>query len=402
MSKPVTMEEEREEDESKRENFKSPDKLDEELYKKETQENILIIRKKEKGKIVEVNATNLQKNIEFLKSRLKKGSKIFAVVKSAAYGHGITNVVSAIEKFTDGWCVVLVEEAEKIRKISQKKILVMKGTFSDEEDEFAQINNLWIVVRDFYDLTIKIKKRIKNLFIKLDTGMGRLGILKEELPKAIELIKSEKAENLIIGAISHFAYSNLEDKNFILEQIKSFSEMTSFIEKSLGKKLIKTLSNSAATIELTDAHFDFTRPGIALYGISPFGKNKKFELVPALSVKTNVIATKKIPKGWSVGYSRKFIAEKESKIAILNIGYSDGLPRAWWENGIVYAKGKKLKIAGAISMDMTAILCENVELYPGDEVIILGQQEGITAYDIAEKTGKITYEILCSIGLKNS
>ena len=398
MSKPATMEEEREEDELTENNFKSQDK---EPPKKENQEDI-VIRKKEKGKIVEVNTTNLQKNIKFLKSRLKKGSKIFAVAKSAAYGHGIINVANAIEKFTDGWCVALVEEAEKIRKISTKNILVMKGTFSDEEDEFAQINNLWIVVRDFYDLTIKIKKGIKNLFIKLDTGMGRLGILKEELPKAIELIKSERAENLIIGTISHFAYSNLEDKKFILEQIKSFSEMNSFIEKSLGKKLIKTLSNSAATLELADAHFDFTRPGIALYGISPFGKNKKFELAPALSVKTNVIATKKIPKGYSVGYSRKFIAEKESKIAILNIGYADGLPREWWENGIVYAKGKKLKIAGVISMDMTAVLCENVELYPGDEVIILGQEEGITAYDIAEKTGKITYEILCSIGLKNS
>jgi alanine racemase len=401
MSKLATMEEEREEDELTGKNFKSPDKLDKEPNK-ETRKDILIVRKKEKGKIVEVNTTNLQKNLEFLKSRIRKGSKIFPVVKSAAYGHGITNVVSAIENLADGWCVALVEEAEKVRKISQKNILVMKGTFSDEEDQFCQKNNIWIVVRDFYDLTTKIKKGIKNLFIKLDTGMGRLGILKEELPKALELIKSEKAENLIIGAISHFAYSDLEDERFISEQIKSFSEMTSFIEKSLGKKLIKTLSNSAATIELADAHFDFTRPGIALYGISPFGKNKKFELEPVLSVKTKVISTKKIPKGWSVGYSRKFIAEKESKIAILNIGYSDGLPRAWWENGVVYAKGKKLKIVGVISMDMTAVLCENVELYPGDEVIILGIEDGITVYDIAEKTGKITYEILCSIGLKNS
>jgi alanine racemase len=401
MSKLATMEEEREEDELTGKNFKSPDKLDKEPTK-ETRKDILIVRKKEKGKIVEVNTTNLQKNLEFLKSRIRKGSKIFPVVKSAAYGHGITNVVSAIENLADGWCVALVEEAEKVRKISQKNILVMKGTFSDEEDEFCQKNNIWIVVRDFHDLKTKIKKGIKNLFIKLDTGMGRLGILKEELPKALELIKSEKAENLIIGAISHFAYSDLEDEKFVSEQIKSFSEMTSFIEKSLGKKLIKTLSNSAATIELDDAHFDFTRPGIALYGISPFGKNKKFELEPVLSVKTKVISTKKIPKGWSVGYSRKFIAEKESKIAILNIGYSDGLPRAWWENGVVYAKGKKLKIVGVISMDMTAVLCENVELYPGDEVIILGIEDGITVYDMAEKTGKITYEILCSIGLKNS
>jgi alanine racemase len=157
MSKLSTMEEEREEDELTGKNFKSPDKLDKEPTK-ETRKDILIVRKKEKGKIVEVNTTNLQKNLEFLKSRIRKGSKIFPVVKSAAYGHGITNVVSAIENLADGWCVALVEEAEKVRRISQKNILVMKGTFSDEEDQFCQKNNIWIVVRDFHDLKQRSKK----------------------------------------------------------------------------------------------------------------------------------------------------------------------------------------------------------------------------------------------------
>lgn len=361
-----------------------------------------IVRKFEKGKIIEININNLIHNLETIRSCLSEGVKIFPVLKSNAYGHGITTISQHIDDFVDGWCVANLEEAEKLRENSKKPILIMKGTLSDEEDKEAISQGFWVVVRDEQDLNSKIKKGVKNLFLKVDTGMGRLGVLPDKLRKILESIKKiNGAEQLFKGVMSHFAYSDLQDRDFVNYQFRIFSDFASEFEKALQKKLLKTLSNSAASLSFKDAHFDFVRPGLAIYGISPFGKDKTFDLRPVLTVKTRVIAVKSIPKNWSVGYSRKFIAKEEVKISILDVGYSSGLPRSWWEKGYVYAGGRKLKIVGLISMDMMAVLIDNVNINVGDEVIILGDIDGITAYDIASSVGTIPYEILCSLGLRN-
>ncbi|GBD02984.1 Alanine racemase, catabolic [bacterium HR19] len=360
-----------------------------------------IVRKFEKGKIIEINVDNLIHNIGVIRSRLSEGVKIFPVLKSNAYGHDITTISQHIEGFVDGWCVANLEEAEKLWKISKKPILIMKGTLTDEEDKEAVSRGFWVVVRDEQDLNSKIKKGVGNLFLKVDTGMGRLGVLPDKLKKVLESIKKNGAGQLFRGVMSHFAYSDLQDRDFVNYQFRVFSDFASEFEKAMEKRLLRTLSNSAASLSFKDAHFDFIRPGIAIYGISPFGKDKTFDLKPVLTVKTKVIAIKSIPKDWSVGYSRKFIAKEEVKIAILDVGYSSGIPRSWWEKGYVYAGVRKLKIVGLISMDMMAVLIDNVDLSVGDEVIILGDVDGITAYDIASSVGSIPYEILCSFGLRS-
>ncbi len=371
------------------------------------------ILEQHRGKIIEIDLYRLKKNFEFIRSRTS--SRIFAVLKASAYGHGIENIAPFISP--DGWCVGTVQESEKIRHFSEKSILLLKGTHSQDEDDLIdRLGNIYVVIRDMYDLEKKIKGRklkedklMKNrmiddkkntstkFFIKVDTGMGRLGILPDEVDKALETIKRNKFS--IDGIISHFAFSDISDKEFILEQIKLFKDLSNKIERELGKKLIKTLANSAGALRLPESHFDFVRPGISLYGVSPFGEGSNFGLQPILSVRARVIARKNIPRGWSVGYSRKFIAQKSVSVAVLGVGYSDGIPRLWWEKGYVFIPKtqEKAKIIGVISMDMMCVLSEN--LYPGDEVEILG--DNVPIYEMARETGTIPYEILCSIGIHN-
>ena len=361
--------------------------------------------KKIKGKIVEIDLGCILDNLFFLKEKKGKGTLIFPVLKSSAYGHGIEHVARAIDKHVDGFCVGLVEEAERLRQVSGKPILLLKGTFSDEETEFCREKGIWITVRDEFDLRDKLL-RDTPIFIKVDTGMGRLGVLPDKIDEIITLVRSRRKAHLVKGVISHFAFSDFQDTEFIREQIRVFREVSLKLERGLGKKLIKTLSNSAGTLTEKTAHFDLVRPGIALYGITPFGDLRfSQELKPALSVRTEVLSVKDIPKGWSVGYSRKFVAQENVRIAILNIGYSDGVPRSWWESGYVIIRGRRSKIIGLISMDMMAVLCPPDEkIFPGDKATVLGKDgaEVISAYEIAEKTGTIPYEVLCRIGLNES
>lgn len=356
---------------------------------------------KVRGKIIEINTNNLLENFKIIKSRLSQNSKIFPVVKSSAYGHGIENIVPFIDKFADGWCVGRIEEAYTIRKFSKKAIVILKGVEQNQvADEISGIENIFVVVRDLEDLEIKMKSEIQNIIIKIDTGMGRLGILPNQFQKIQGILeKHDRTKEKIKGAMTHFAYSDFGDMDFIEKQKNIFDDFTEKLEKFLRRKILKTIANSAGTISDRSFHKDIVRPGICIYGISPFGKNNNFGLKPVMSVKTKVLATKSISKGWSVGYSRRFISADEIKVAILDVGYSDGIPRRLWEDGFVFIKGKKFKIIGVISMDMMCVLCDDT-VKPGDEAYILGDIDGITAYDLAERVGTIPYEILCLLGVR--
>lgn len=352
-----------------------------------------------RGKTVEINITNLRRNIRTVRSRLQKGTKLFPVIKSNAYGHGIENVVRFVDSLVDGWCAMNMNEALTARRFSKKPIILLKGTLTKEENEEARRRKIIVVVKDQHDLREKLKGRMGNLMLKIDTGMGRLGILPSEIGSSAELIKEYKGEKLIQGVMSHFSYSDFGDMDFILEQNRLFDELSSELERTLGKRLTKTLSNSAGTLLGHDLgfHKDIVRPGICIYGISPFGREKNLSLRPVMSVKTRVLAVKEIPAGWTVGYSRRFVATESARIAILDMGYADGIPRRFWEKGYVSIKGRRFKVIGVISMDMMCTLCDD-SVRPGDEVQIIGDQ--IDVYEVAEKSDTIPYEILCSLGIR--
>lgn len=363
------------------------------------EENHLVITKVIKGKVIEINLQNLIENIHIIKNRLERGARFFPVVKSNAYGHGIENVVPILNEFSDGYCVGRVEEAHSVRLLSEKPIIILKGLENYQIDEISNMGEIFVVVRDLEDFEIKLRSKLQNLIIKIDTGMGRLGILYNDLQKILDLLEKYNGKDKIKGVMTHFAYSDFSDMEFIKSQNKIFDRISENLERFLGRRILKSISNSAGTLSDSVFHKDIVRPGICIYGISPFGRNNEFSLKPVMSVKTRVLAVKTIPKGWSVGYSRRFISADQIKIGVLDIGYSDGLPRKLWEEGFVFIRNKRFNIIGVISMDMMCFICDD-DVRPGDEAYIMGDVEGITAYDLAERTETIPYEILCSMGIR--
>ena len=344
------------------------------------------------SKIVLINRENLINNISFLRSKVR--SKIYPVLKSNAYGHGILNVSEAIEKYCDGFCVGTIDEAIKVREVSSKNIIILKGTLTKEEDEIALRERFTPMVYDISDIEKKSKMGV-NMFLKIDTGMGRLGIL----PAEVEKIPTERLKN-VIGLSTHFAYSDISDKEFTEHQIKVFTETSAKIERISKKRFLKTMANSAGSIFLQKAHFDIVRPGIALYGISPIKEDIK-KIEPVMTVKARVISVKDLPTGWGVGYSRKFITREKTRVGVLSIGYAQGVLRALSEKTFFKYKNQNLKSIGFISMDMCMFICNNVNIQRGDEVLILGKDENgeIKAQQLADLINTNPYEILCSLGI---
>lgn len=340
-------------------------------------------------KEVKIIPENLKHNMSLMKARA--GVEIFPVVKANAYGHGIENVVEVIEEIADGFCVATCEEGIRVRKLTRKPVLV----FCPTDMKGCSIHDLTPVISSVEHLEMVISSKVK-FFIKVDTGMGRMGFVPGDLKKLRKNLATLK--DMIAGLISHFAYSDLVDTEFVREQAGRFEEIRRWLEGILGRKILASLCNSAGVL-LLDEKFDIVRPGIAVYGVSPI-KGMDFGLKPAMEVKSRLVNVKWIPKGHSVGYSRTFIAPKDMLLGIVGAGYADGFLRSLSNKAKVIVRGKKVRVIGLVSMDLTAVDLTGVDARIGDEVVLMGEQEGerITCWEIAELVGTNPYEILCLLG----
>ena len=241
--------------------------------------------------------------------------------------------------------------------------------------------------------------------IAVDTGMGRIGYLADEAEEAAEDIKKIQAlENFKIkGLFSHMSTADALDKTFSHQQEEKFNKFYDTITAAGIKIPMKTLANSASVMEIPSVYFDACRPGIILYGCYPSDEVDKNELAikPVMSVKANIVHLKDVPEGFSVGYGRKFISTRPSKIATLALGYADGYPRPYSQYAKVIVNGHIAPVAGNICMDQCMVDVTDVpDVKVGDEVIIMGTdgKHTILADDIARATGTINYEIVCAFG----
>ena len=241
--------------------------------------------------------------------------------------------------------------------------------------------------------------------IAVDTGMGRIGYLADETDTAIEDIRKIKGlKNFKIkGMFSHMATADAFDKTYSHQQEEKFNNFYKALTEAGIEIPFRTLANSASVMELPTVHFDACRPGIILYGCYPSDEVDKNELAlkPVMSVKANIVHLKDVPEGFSVGYGRKFISKRPSKIATLALGYADGYPRPYSQYAKVIVNGHIAPIAGSICMDQCMVDVTDVpDVKVGDEVIIMGSdgKNTILADDIARATGTINYEICCAFG----
>lgn len=353
-----------------------------------------------RGTKAEINLNNLEHNLNILK-KSAPDSEIFSVVKANAYGHGIIKISQHLRKLgVNTLAVAFAEEAIKIRNSGDTgEILLIVSGNKDEADAVAEYNLQTIIsdteMLEHYNNAGKKFNKIVPLHLFINTGMNRDGI---NYFKAVEFMQlSQKYSNIkIVGLLTHFSTSEFEDTSFADMQLNRFEVTRKSLEDSgFNFKYIHT-ANSGGIINVKNSHYNAVRPGISMYGYMPSRElNDRVDLKPVLSLKSKVLLIKDIDENEVVGYSKKYITDKKTKIAIIAIGYGDGYTTRLTNKGKCIINSKKFNIIGSVCMDQLMVDVRNDDVRVGDEVTLIGKQgdEEISIYDIAELSGLIPYEI---------
>ncbi len=358
----------------------------------------------------EINLSNLDYNIKQIKQKIGDREMI-GVIKADAYGHGSVKVAEVLrENGCKTFAIATLQEAVTLREAGAKEEIIMLGLTPDMYADTIVNYDITPVVcssENAAAFAAEAKKAGKtvNALIAVDTGMGRIGYLADDLEYAIEDVKKIAAlENFHIkGMFSHMATADAFDKTFSHQQEAKYNKFYDALTAAGIEIPFRTLANSASIMELPTVHFDACRPGIILYGCYPSDEVdvNQLSIKPVMSIKANIVHLKDVPVGFSCGYGRKFIAERPSKIATIALGYADGYPRPYSAKAKVIVNGVIAPIAGNICMDQCMIDVTDVpDVKVGDEVIIMGSdgKNTILADDIANATGTINYEITCAFG----
>lgn len=343
---------------------------------------------------VYIDSEALQYNLNRVK-QLAPTAKIVSMVKANAYGHGIKDCLAALSE-TDAFGVACLEEALEIRDLGyQQMITLIEGVFSENEMQIIIDQNIECVIHQQQQiewlLTHKeayIDQGLK-VWVKLNSGMNRLGFKINEI---IEVINTLKSEGFTCVLVMHFANADMENHPLNQQQINQFLQV-----KKACSPILASCCNSAALYQWPELNFDFVRPGIMLYGASPFAEKSvhALDLKPVMTLTAEVIALNHIQTGESVGYGSTFIADKEMDLAIVSIGYGDGYPRAFFKQNYVTIQGKSCRVIGRVAMDMIAIDVTGLNTAIGTEVELWGKNRLVD--DVAEANGTIGYELLCRL-----
>ncbi len=380
----------------KKENQKSVDAVEKEVWRRS-------------AAVAEIDLSALEKNLRQVKRRIGRREAL-AVIKANAYGHGAVPVARFLAlkdrlSRVPFLGVAYLEEGIALRKAGiTHSILLMTGCPIEQIPEIIRYR-LTPVLFDPESLSAFARdaaRRRKRLpvHIKIDTGMGRLGI---PIPEALSFIRaaSEHDGVRVEGILTHFADADLKDLSFARKQLDALRTVREALRKAKIKINYCHLANSAAIMHFGAAHFNLVRPGLMLYGYSPLEGKSPIPLQPVLQLRARVIAVKNVPVGTSISYGRTFFTRRESRIATVAIGYADGYPRLLSNRGIMIAKERRVPVVGRVCMDMTMLdVTESPSLRVGDWVTVIGREgkEAIWADELARLAETIPYEILCGIG----
>ena len=356
----------------------------------------------------EIDLKAISHNLRQIEARVEpRGAGVLAVVKDNAYGHGaveVARIAAGVPVQMLG--VAIVEEALELRRAGIDLPILMLCCVLPEQAKEAIRHDVTQTVCELQICQALSKEadrlgRQAKVHVKIDTGMGRIGVRYDE---AVELVKSiAQLPGLTIEGIStHFASAEA-DRDFTDLQLERFNSVISHLN-SVGIHIpLRHAANSAACLSLPNAYFDLVRPGLMIYGLYPSGSPREIELKPALSLKTRVVYLKKAPAGWDISYGRTYTTKQPSIIASLAIGYGHGYNRKMSNSGEAIIRGVKAPIIGSVCMDQCLCDVTNIPgVSIGDEAVLIGRQgdEEITTYEVAQKAGTISYEILCGINAR--
>ncbi len=335
----------------------------------------------------------LQHNFQIVQQKAPISS-VIPVIKADAYGHGAEWVVKSLSIFSIAlFAVATCDEAKAlIQKISDVRLLILDGCFSQEEFEWASTHNAQVVIhtqKQLDWLSEATPAAPLNIWLKINTGMNRLGIDPNDFNEVLSCLANSKHVNKIV-LMTHLACAD-QISDFTSQQLQLFSRLTQDLPYP------KSIANSAAIFRFQEAHQDWVRPGIMLYGSSPFPDvtAAALYLKPVMNLVCYIICVRAVEAGAFVGYGLMWQAPKASYVAIISIGYGDGFPRHL-DQGEVWIKNQKALVLGRISMDMVAIDVTHISgVALGDEVELWG--EHIPIDDVAKKAGTLSYELFCQL-----
>jgi alanine racemase len=340
-------------------------------------------------------------NLEALKHNLKKvrefapASYVMAVIKANAYGHGLLRVAKAM-KDVDAFAVARVDEGIWLRQAGiQKRIIVLEGFCCSEELEQLLTHNLELVIHSEHQMDILVQCRfLGNIvtWLKLDTGMNRLGFNASAFDSIYQRLNNIKGLNLSVNLMTHLANADdMQDKK-TRQQIRLFKQLIA------GRSEAISIANSAGVLGWPEAISEWVRPGIMLFGVSPFAEKtgREHGLQSVMSLHSRLIAIKQIKTGERIGYGGTWVCTKATRMGVVAIGYGDGYPRQAVSGTPVLVKGQQASLIGRVSMDMITVdLGLVTDAKVGDPVTLWG--DALPVETIAEYSGTIPYTLLCGI-----
>jgi alanine racemase len=350
--------------------------------------------------LARVNLAAIERNVALLRGALTGGASLCAVVKADGYGHGAVPAArAALSGGASSLAVATAQEAAELRAAGIEQRILVMGAISPEELPVALAARADLVAwSDEFVTAIAGSGASVPVHVKLDTGMGRLGT--RDAGQALRIAELAVSSGLpLAGAMTHFATSD-DDAEFVVEQLDRFDPFAAELRRR-HPDIVVHAANSGAVFNAPNSHFDMVRCGIAIYGCDPMNQDPElWGLEPALELTSYIAAVKAAAPGDTVGYGRRFVAERDTLIATLPIGYADGVRRALTNNCDVLVGGVRYPLVGTVSMDnITIDLGPQTAVAMGAVATIIGRDGGEwqTAEDLAQRIGTINYEIVCGI-----
>ncbi len=328
-------------------------------------------------------------------ARQLSGARALAVIKADAYGHGAVRCAQALEAEADGFAVACIEEALVLREAGIKApVLLLEGFFEASELALIVQHDLWCVVHSLWQLEAIEQTRLAapiNVWLKLDSGMHRVGLHPKDYQAAYQRLQaSGKVAKIVL--MSHFARADELDSDASNEQVAVFQAARQGLNAEIS------LRNSPALLGWPQIPSDWGRPGIMLYGATPFEtpNAEADRLQPVMTLKSRVISVRELPAGEPVGYGARFISPRPTRVGVVAMGYADGYPRHAPTGTPVVVAGKRSQLIGRVSMDMLCIdLTDVPEAGLGSPVELWGKR--VLASEVAAQAGTIPYQIFCNL-----
>ncbi|MEP7200343.1 MAG: alanine racemase [Chloroflexota bacterium] len=356
----------------------------------------------------EIDLAAIAHNVQLLKRALTPPTRLMAVVKANAYGHGAVPVAQTALRNGAEWLgVARVAEGRELRDAQIAAPILVLGPIAPVEAEVAVQSRLRVAVAS---LTVaralsdaaQQHNLVTPVHLKIDTGMTRFGVPCDQavaFARALQALPSLRLE----GAFTHFASADDADLAFTQQQAERFARTVDELARANIPIMLRHAANSAGTLASDQFHFDLVRAGIAMYGVCPAEHlSLRDQLRPALSLKSRVALVRAVSAGTSIGYGRTFVSKRAIGVALVSIGYADGVRRALSNRGEVLIRGKRARILGRVSMDQIVVRADEVGAQEGDEVTLIGTQgdEQISAAEVAGWADTIPYEVLTGIGAR--